>query len=140
MEIEQRIELIFQQLEQMFLQLLIYDFPFFFAWNRNFLRSHLLWCLRPFLKLKINHKFRRYKSVYLFLLTGKLDFWLNRWIHCWTVAWFDNNKEQWWNQNHCSHCDYAEDQIQEKHSKQQNWLKRITLKSKLEEITKYNLY
>ena len=61
MEIGQRIELIFQQLEQMFLQLLIYDFPFFFSWNRNFLRSHLLWCLRPFLKLKITHKLRRYR-------------------------------------------------------------------------------
>ena len=58
-------------------------------------------------------------------LTWRLSIWFDRWIDSWVTAWFDDNKEKGRNQYHRSHCDKAEHQVHEEHSKQQKWLKRI---------------
>ena len=66
-----------------------------------------------------------------FKLTWTFSPLLDSFIDNSTVTWSDDNKKQWRNQNHCGHCDYAEEQIQEKHSKQQ---KRLNIKINLEII------
>ena len=116
MEIRQQIELIFQQLEQMFLQHLTFDFPFSFSWNGN-LRFHLLLRLWPFLKFNIT----LCVTMRLFKLTWMFSWLLNIFIA--NPTWFDDNEKQRRNHYYCSHRDYAEGQIQEKHSKKQKWLK-----------------
>ena len=64
-------------------------------------------------------------------LTWTFILLLDSFIDSFTVAWSDDNKKKRRNQNHCGHCDYAEDQIQEKHSKQQ---KRLKIKINFEVI------
>ena len=118
MEIKQQIELIFQQLEQMFLQHLLFDCLFSFSWNRMF-QFHLLQRSRTFLKIKMI----LFVNPVPFKLTWTFSPLLDSFIDNSTVAWSDDNKKKRRNQYHCGHCHYAEDQIHEKHSKQQKWLK-----------------